>query len=77
MAADKPGQVGELELKKLEAGIDEMIRSCDRLKEENRALRKHQATLMNERASLIERNQQAHSRVETIIRRLKVFEQET
>lgn len=77
MAADNPAHMGELELKKLEAGIDEMIRSCDRLKEENRALRKQQANLMSERAGLIEKTQQAHSRVETIIQRLKILEQET
>ncbi len=77
MAADNPIPTGELELKKLEVGIDEMIRSYERLKEENRALRKQQTTLMNERASLIEKSQQAHSRVEMIIQRLKTLEQET
>lgn len=77
MALDNPALMGDVELKKLETGIDELIRSCDRLKEENRALRKQTATLMSERASLIEKNTQAHTRVETIIQRLKTLEQET
>ncbi len=76
MAVEKPTQTGELELKKLEAGIDELIRSCDLLKEENRAVRKQLASLMGERAILIEKNAQAHTRVEMIIQRLKVLEQE-
>ena len=77
MAVDNPAPRGESELKKLEAAIDELIRSCDRLKEENRALRKQQAALMSERASLIEKNQMAHTHVETIIQRLKTMEQAT
>jgi uncharacterized protein (TIGR02449 family) len=77
MSIDKAPQMGDLELKKLEAGIDEMIRSYDHLREENHALRKQHATLISERASLIEKNEQAHRRVETIIQRLKIMEQET
>ena len=76
MAVEKPAQMGELELKKLEAGIDELIRSCDLLKEENRAMRKQMASLMSERAGLLEKNAQAHTRVEAVIQRLKVLEQE-
>lgn len=76
MAVDNPAQTGELELVKLEAGIDEMIRFCDRLKEENRALRKQQMLLVNERAGLIEKNELAHTRVEMIIQKFKTLEQE-
>ncbi len=76
MAVEKPAQMGELELKKLEAGIDDLIRSCDLLREENRAMRKQLASMMSERSGLIEKSAHAYTRVEAIIQRLKVLEHE-
>ncbi|MEW6353597.1 MAG: TIGR02449 family protein [Pseudomonadota bacterium] len=70
-------QASEAELKKLEARIDEMIRTCERLKEENTLLRKQYDALLSEQTSLAEKNQQARARVELIIQRLKSLEQET
>lgn len=77
MAIDNPAQVGELELKRLEARIDEIIQVCERLKEENAVLRRQHAVLVTERSSLIEKTELAHTRVDTIIQRLKALEQET
>ncbi|HEY5789177.1 MAG TPA: TIGR02449 family protein [Gammaproteobacteria bacterium] len=68
-------QGAELELKKLEARIDELIRVCERLGEENRALRTSQRSLQLERASLLEKNERARNRVEAMIMHLNSMEQ--
>lgn len=58
----------------LEASIDELIKNCDELREENRALKNQQDNLIAERASLIEKSELARSRVESMIARLKAME---
>lgn len=73
---DSPTQASEQELKKLEVRIEEMIRTYERLKQEIVSLRKQQTSMSGERAKLIDKNDQAHKRVEQIIRRLKALEQE-
>ncbi len=72
---DDVTQVAEQELKRLEYRIDELIRTVERLKEENRSLRAQQRSLSTERAQLIEKNELARSRVEAMINRLKAMEQ--
>lgn len=67
--------MAESELKKLETRIDEMLRACARLSEENASLRKQQRTLMAERAKLMEKTTLSQTRVETMIQRLKLLEQ--
>lgn len=63
-----------VDLKALEARIDELIHACEQLREENRALREQQQQLMAERAGLIEKSELARSRVEAMIARLKAME---
>lgn len=46
-----------------------------RLSDENRSLRQSQEQLTAERASLLAKNEQARSRVEAMIQRLKSLEQ--
>jgi len=75
MAKVTAQQMAEQELKRLEVRIDELIRTVERLKEENRSLRAQQQLLTSERAQLIERNELARSRVEAMINRLKAMEQ--
>lgn len=75
MTKSNAQQVADQDLKRLEYRIDELIRSVERLKEENRSLRAQQETMASERAQLIERNEQARSRVEAMINRLKALEQ--
>ena len=58
----------------LETQIDDLIHACDRLADENQALRDQQANLMAERATLIEKSELARSRVEAMIARLKAME---
>ena len=48
---------------------------CRTLQEENRSLRHSQEQLATERAQLLARNEQARSRVEAMIMRLKSLEQ--
>jgi cell division protein ZapB len=62
--------------KTLEAKIDELIDLCAVLTRENRALRAQQQNWTTERAKLIEKNELAKSRVESMITRLKALEQD-
>jgi cell division protein ZapB len=73
----KEENTAELDLKTLEARVDELIRTCNRLKDENQALRTTQEGLVAERAELIEKTELARSRVEAMISRLKSMESPT
>ncbi len=64
----------ELELKRLDKRIEELIATVQQLKEENRALRQRQDLLSTERTSLLQRNEQVRTRVEAMIGRLKSME---
>ena len=64
----------DLELKRLEKRIDELLSTMVQLKEENRALRARQMTLATEKSSLLHRNEQVRTRVEAMIGRLKAME---
>ena len=67
----------ELDLKKLEVRVEELIRACSQLKEENSSLRSQADGLVAERADLIEKTELAKTRVEAIITRLKSMEDES
>ncbi|PZN35151.1 MAG: TIGR02449 family protein, partial [Proteobacteria bacterium] len=56
---------------------DELLAVVAQLKEENRALRQRQETLMTERATLLQKNEQVRTRVEAMIGRLKAMEHGT
>ena len=64
----------EQRLKQLELRVDELLRTLDRVREENRMLRRQQQDYSSERANLIEKNEVAKSRVEAMINRLKSME---
>lgn len=74
MSKTSPQQAVDQDLKRLEYRIEELIRSVERLKEENRSLRVQQESMTTERAQLIERNELARTRVEAMINRLKAME---
>ena len=74
-ANNKTNRVSEEELRRLEIRIDELIKTCEQLKEENRLLRAQQQTYSGERATLLEKQEQARTRVEAMINRLKSLEQ--
>ena len=72
---EKPSNtLAALELNKLEAKVDELIRTCNLLQEENRSLRAQQDHLISERATLVEKTELARNRVEAMISRLKSLE---
>ncbi|EIL93432.1 MULTISPECIES: TIGR02449 family protein [Rhodanobacter] len=54
--------------------LDHLLETVRRLNEENRSLRQSQEQLSGERAGLMARNEQARSRVEAMIQRLKSLE---
>lgn len=58
----------------LEDRIDALIELCEALAVENRALREKQNSLTADRAKLIEKNELAKTRVESMINRLKALE---
>lgn len=58
----------------LEAKIDALIELCEALTVENLALKAKQESLTADRAKLIEKNELAKSRVESMINRLKSLE---
>ncbi len=66
--------MSELDLKKLEERVEELIRTCALLKDENQALRVSQESLVTERAELIENTELARNKVEAMITRLKSME---
>ncbi|NUO73630.1 MAG: TIGR02449 family protein [Frateuria sp.] len=62
------------ELATLNQQLDRLLELVRRLQEENRSLRHSQEQLASERAGLMARNDQARSRVEAMIQRLKALE---
>ena len=60
----------------LERNVDELIELTSVLSKENKALKAQQKNWSTERAKLIEKNELAKSRVESMITRLKALEQD-
>ncbi len=58
----------------LEQQVEQLIRACSHLKEENDSLRMRQESLVAEKAELIEKTEIARTRVEAMISRLKSME---
>lgn len=61
-------------LQQLAGRVERLIELARRLADENRSLRTSQEQLMGERAALLTKNEQARSRVEAMIQRLKSLE---
>jgi len=75
MNESTPKSAVELELRRLEKRLEDLIATVGQIKEENRALRQRQETLTSERANLLQKNEQVRGRVEAMIGRLKSMEQ--
>lgn len=75
MSNDLGNERFDLELKRLEKRLDELVDICTRLQEENESLRSRQDSLTAERATLLQKNEQVRGRVEAMITRLKAMEQ--
>jgi cell division protein ZapB len=75
MTPDQTNHRFDLELRRLEKRLEELVVLCRQLQEENKSLRARQDSLMSERATLLHRNEQVRGRVEAMIGRLKGMEQ--
>jgi len=75
MSPDETNHRFDLELRRLEKRLEELVVVCRQLQEENQSLRQRQDSLMAERASLLHKNEQVRGRVEAMIGRLKGMEQ--
>jgi cell division protein ZapB len=64
------------DLKRLEFTLDELLRMCERLQQENSRLRNDQMRLKAERTILIKKNEMSKHRMEAIVTRLKSMELE-
>ena len=64
--------IGELD--RLQALIETLLQRLAALEEENRSLHVRQESLVAERAGLVQRNEEARTRVESMIDRLKSLE---
>ncbi|HXD52108.1 MAG TPA: TIGR02449 family protein, partial [Burkholderiales bacterium] len=62
------------ELQEVSGRVDRLLELCQRLAEENRSLRQSQEQLSAERSNLLAKNEQARSRVEAMIARLRSLE---
>ena len=65
------------ELKAITRKIDNLIKLCEQLEEENRSLKANAASWTTERDQLVDKTELARSKVESMINRLKELEQES
>ncbi|MEE8543596.1 MAG: TIGR02449 family protein [Gammaproteobacteria bacterium] len=65
----------DADLLRLEKRLDELVVICRQLQEENRSLKQRQDSLIEDRATLLQKNEQVRGRVEAMIGRLKAMEQ--
>lgn len=63
------------ELDQITLRVERLAALCRQLADENRSLRLAQDQLATERAQILARNEQARTRVEAMIQRLKTLEQ--
>lgn len=70
--SDRPVQ--EQDLRALEIRVEELIRVCAHLKDENKILRAELEQLSAERDQLMRNHAAARVRVESLIERMKVIE---
>lgn len=69
-----PLQQTVADLERLQARVEAVLQRLHTLEQENRSLRSRQDVLVNERAGLVQRNEEARTRVEAMIERLKSLE---
>jgi cell division protein ZapB len=74
MDASLTREEAALDLARLEGQVERLLSMCERLRGENKVLRERQASLLAERARLMEKNSVARTRVESIIARLQGLE---
>jgi cell division protein ZapB len=58
----------------LAARLEELIRLCEQLAEDNRRLHTRQSALLAEREELVQQNEQARARIDAMVARLRGLE---
>jgi len=76
MTTDNVFAYEEQKVKKLEFSVDELVRICGRLQQENVQLRNERAQLLAEQSQLAEKNYLARDKMEKMVTRLKHMESE-
>ena len=66
--------MADTQLKILEGKIDELIALCGELNRENQALKADSANWHSERQSLVDKNELARTKLESMLERLKAME---
>ncbi len=74
MAESSKNSSIDVEFKRLEKRLEELVSTVHRLKDENRALRARQDSLAAEKTTVMNRSEQVRARVEAMIGRLKAME---
>lgn len=74
MSAHEKQGIEEQDLRALEIRVEELIRACTHLKDENKTLRAREQALSSERDRLAAKTDQAKQQVEDMINRLKRLE---
>jgi len=74
MAENSKNSSLDVEFKRLEKRLEELVATVHRLKDENRALRTRQDSLAAEKTAVMNRSEQVRARVEAMIGRLKAME---
>ena len=63
--------VAMIDTDKFEEKLDRLIELCQQLKSENQTLLQREADLVGERGQLLEKNEMARQKIETMINRLR------
>ena len=71
MNTDKLKQICANHLTNLESRLTDLLAHCEQLRLENQSLRAREQALLDERNSLIQKNEQARTRIEAMVMRLK------
>ncbi len=66
----------DAKLAAVSAKVEQLIKLCERLSQDNDSLREKESEWLRERTRLIEKNELARTRVEAMITRLKSLETE-
>ncbi len=74
MAESSKNSSLDVEFKRLEKRLEELVSTVHRLTDENRALRARQDSLAAEKTTVMNRSEQVRARVEAMIGRLKAME---
>lgn len=76
MAKQKKHLFDNTDMQHLESSLEDLLRLCETLQQENKGLRKDKIRLTSERTALIKKNEMSRRKMEGIVMRLKSMELE-